>query len=220
MDIDEYLGLVEHLAGLCKASEREPFEFLSELDSTDPRVRDGIDFRKGVLSISDEEHVDGFLEFGFFQDGDEKRRKAGYAFGFDVLDCPLFVRLLDPDHFDNQKPRLLLGGSVVVPGRFDALMKFNMYPGQREYGEYDLKDYVTPDDTSAYLGYMVDRLRRLEIRAERRESEYLSMIIEEVASIEGIPLIATLPICAGFLRSRIMLADWIKDLRLPDLTSS
>jgi hypothetical protein len=61
-------------------------------------------------------------------------------------------------------------------------MKFNMYPGQREYGEYDLKDYVTPDDTSAYLGYMVDRLRRLEIRAERRESEYLSMIIEEVAS--------------------------------------
>jgi hypothetical protein len=29
---------------------------------------------------------------------------------------------------------------------------------------------------------MVDRLRRLEIRAERRESEYLSMIIEEVAS--------------------------------------
>jgi hypothetical protein len=51
------------------------------------------------LSISDEEHVDGFLEFGFFQDGDEKRRKAGYAFGFDVLEEMQrlgLLRLCDP----------------------------------------------------------------------------------------------------------------------------
>jgi hypothetical protein len=34
---------------------------------------------------------------------------------------------------------MLLVEEVIAPGRFDALMKFDMYPGQTEYGEYALR---------------------------------------------------------------------------------
>jgi hypothetical protein len=40
---------------------------------------------------------------------------------------------------------MMLTEAVIAPGRFDALMKFDMYPGQREYGEYVLqKDALDP----------------------------------------------------------------------------
>ena len=51
---------------------------------------------------------------------------------------PFFVRLA-PDRFYTQKPPMMLTEAAIAPGRFDALMKFNMYPGQREYGEYELQ---------------------------------------------------------------------------------
>ncbi|CUT12649.1 hypothetical protein BF49_3729 [Bradyrhizobium sp.] len=196
---------------------------------------------------------------------------------------PFFVRLA-PDRFDGQKPPMMLTEAVIAPGRFDALMKFDMYPGQREYGEYVLqKDALDPKNPAPFIDYEVERLRRLEIRAQRR-GDIVSMMIEELPApdapdglmvgrcihldthapnktairdvklshldlalnvyegavrserfgtnlkdgkvtdasfrthlmrIEGIPLLTLLPICAGFLRSKSLLGEWLKDLQQP-----
>jgi hypothetical protein len=64
---------------------------------------------------------------------------------------PFFVRL-SPDRFYPQKPPMQLTEATIAPGRFDALMKFDMYPGQREYGEYVLQDGpLNVDDLAPYL---------------------------------------------------------------------
>ncbi|WLA83216.1 hypothetical protein [Bradyrhizobium elkanii] len=52
---------------------------------------------------------------------------------------PFFVRL-SPDRFYQQRPPMLLTEAVIAPGRFDALMGFDMYRGQVEYGEYVLQN--------------------------------------------------------------------------------
>lgn len=196
---------------------------------------------------------------------------------------PFFVRLA-PDRFYGQKPPMMLTEAVIAPGRFDALMKFDMYPGQREYGEYVLQnDAVNPKNPTPFIDFNVGGLRRLEVRAQRRD-DIVSMMIEELPApdapdglmvgrcihldtdapnktairdvkllhldlalnvyegavrderfgtnlkdgkvtdasfrthlmrIEGIPLLTLLPICAGFLRSKSLLAEWFEDLQKP-----
>jgi hypothetical protein len=92
---------------------------------------------------------------------------------------PFFVRL-SPDRFRQQRPPMLLVEEVIAPGRFDALMKFDMYPGQTEYGEYALQDGpLVIEKLQSYLDYHVAGIRRLEIRAERRK-DMLTMMIEEL----------------------------------------
>jgi hypothetical protein len=173
---------------------------------------------------------------------------------------------------------------VIAPGRFDSLMRFDMYRGQTEYGEYVLQDGpLVVEEARRYLDYHVEGIRRLEIQAERRK-DMLTMMIEELPApdhadglmvgrcnhldtqmpngtpihdvklshldlalnvyegdaradrfgrrlkegkvtdasfrahlmrIEGIPLLTLLPICAGFLRSEILLREWISDLQMP-----
>lgn len=93
--------------------------------------------------------------------------------------APLFVRL-SPDRFYPQRPPMLLTEAVIAPGRFDALMKFDMYHGQTEYGEYALQEGpLALEALQSYLDYHVGGIRRLEIRTERRK-DMLTMMIEEL----------------------------------------
>jgi hypothetical protein len=90
-----------------------------------------------------------------------------------------YVRL-SPDRFYRSRPPMLLMEAVIAPGRFDALMNFDMYRGQIEYGEYALQDDpLTVGEEQRYIDYHVEKIRRLEIRAERRK-DMLTMMIEEV----------------------------------------
>lgn len=92
---------------------------------------------------------------------------------------PLFVRLA-PNCFYQQKPPMMLTEATIAPGRFDALMKFDMYPGQREYGEYVLQSgLLDVNKLAPYLDYQIGGIRRLEIRAERRK-DIVTMMIEEL----------------------------------------
>jgi hypothetical protein len=94
-------------------------------------------------------------------------------------ELPFFVRLA-PDRFFPTRPPMLLTEAVIAPGRFDALMSFDMYRGQTEYGEYVLQDEpFVPGAERRHLDYHVEKIRRLEIRAERRK-HMLTMMIEEV----------------------------------------
>ena len=92
---------------------------------------------------------------------------------------PFFVRLA-PNRFFSQKPPMTLREAAIVPGRFDALMKFDLYPGEREYGEYILqKCELDPQNPTPHIEYEIEGLRRLEIRAQRR-GDIVTMMIEEL----------------------------------------
>jgi hypothetical protein len=81
---------------------------------------------------------------------------------------PFFVRLA-PDRFYTQKPPMMLTEAAIAPGRFDALMKFDMYSGQREYGEYELqKGTLDVKNPTSYIDYRASRRGAEALRSHAR----------------------------------------------------
>lgn len=94
-------------------------------------------------------------------------------------DAPLFIRL-DPYFFSTQQPLQLLTEATLVPANPKWLPGFTLRKGMKEFAAYALSDVSPRDDQAQFWDYRVRGLRRLEVRAERREKNYLTMMIEEL----------------------------------------
>jgi hypothetical protein len=93
----------------------------------------------------------------------------------------LFIRL-DPHFFSNQQPLQLLTEATFVPANPKGLPRFSLRKGMKEFAAYALQDAPASDGMAQYWDYHVKRIRRLEVRAERREDNYLTMMLEELPS--------------------------------------
>lgn len=94
-------------------------------------------------------------------------------------DAPTYVRL-DPDAFDTSQPNINLFESVLVPSDPTWLRDFHLRKGMKKFASYKLEDADPSASHQQYIEYHGHFLRRLEIRAERRNDDYLTMMIEEL----------------------------------------
>jgi hypothetical protein len=92
---------------------------------------------------------------------------------------PTYVRL-DADTFLEDRPRQLLTEATLVPANPRWLAGFNLRKGMKDFAAYQLQDRPITEASGESWDYHVRHLRRLEVHVQRRENDYLSMLIEEL----------------------------------------
>ncbi|MGM5053293.1 hypothetical protein ACD589_00445 [Rhizobium sp. 814_E9_N1_1] len=90
-----------------------------------------------------------------------------------------YVRF-DADAYFNTKPLQLLTEATLVPANPRWLPDFSLHKGMKEFAAYQLQDRPLSEGHGEYWDYHIKHLRRLEIHVQRREDNYLSMLIEEL----------------------------------------
>jgi hypothetical protein len=70
---------------------------------------------------------------------------------------------------------------ALVPANPRWLTNLALFPNTRTFASYKLED-CDPKDRMQYLDYHLHNIRRLEVTAQRREADYLTMMIEELPS--------------------------------------
>ncbi|MBY3246032.1 hypothetical protein HFO16_32440 [Rhizobium laguerreae] len=68
----------------------------------------------------------------------------------------------------------------MVPARPSWLSNFGLRKGMKDFGSYQLLNRPISDGQAEYWDYDVKMVRRLEVCVERREENYLTMMIEEL----------------------------------------
>ncbi|WP_353654264.1 hypothetical protein [Agrobacterium sp. Ap1] len=94
-------------------------------------------------------------------------------------DAPTFIRL-NADRYIAEKPPQKLWESAMVPANPGWFSNFSLRKGMTEFASYQLLDRPISDGQAEYWDYHVKKVRRLEVRVERREDNYLTMMIEEL----------------------------------------
>lgn len=94
-------------------------------------------------------------------------------------EAPIFLRL-DADVFSATQPLLLLTEATLVPANPRWLKNFSLRKGMKDFASYKLQDCSLSEGQAEYWDYHVRHLRRLEVHVERREDNYLTMMIEEL----------------------------------------
>lgn len=97
--------------------------------------------------------------------------------------APIFVRL-DADIFAMTEPPQLLTEATLIPANPRWLRDFSLRRGMKDFASYALQDRPAIEGVSEYWDYHVRHLRRIEIHVERREENYLSMMIEEIPRVD------------------------------------
>lgn len=92
---------------------------------------------------------------------------------------PIFVRL-DPHFFSKKQPPKLLTEATLVPANPKWLADFSLRKGMKEFAAYCLDDVQARDDPQQFWDYRIRGIRRLEVRVERRDDNYLTIMIEEL----------------------------------------
>lgn len=93
--------------------------------------------------------------------------------------APTYIRL-DPDSYLNAKPFQLLTEATLVPANPRWLADFSLRKGMKKFAAYQLQDRPVSEGHGEYWDYHIRHLRRLEIHVQRREDNYLLMLIEEL----------------------------------------
>lgn len=93
--------------------------------------------------------------------------------------APTYVRL-DANSYSSTRPLQLLAEATLVPANPRWLPDFNLRRGMKEFAAYELNDRPPSEGQGEYWDYNVRHLRRLEIYVQRREENYLSVMIEEL----------------------------------------
>jgi hypothetical protein len=92
---------------------------------------------------------------------------------------PIFVRL-DPFYFQRHEPGQLLTEATLVPANPKWLADFSLRKGMGDFAMYELQDVSARDDARQYWDFRIRGIRRLEVRVERRDNDYLTMMMEEL----------------------------------------
>lgn len=92
---------------------------------------------------------------------------------------PRYVRL-NPWEFHHEQPLLMLMEAALVPANPNWLSTLALFPGMKTFAAYVLQDCCPSENREQYIDYHVHDVRRLEVTAQRREADYLSMMIEEL----------------------------------------
>lgn len=93
--------------------------------------------------------------------------------------APTYVRL-DADVYFSTKPIQLLTEATLVPANPRWLPDFSLRKGMKNFAAYQLQSRPVSEGHGEYWDYHVRHLRRLEVHVQRREDNYLSMLIEEL----------------------------------------
>ncbi|MDI6653684.1 hypothetical protein QMA67_12160 [Gluconobacter japonicus] len=93
--------------------------------------------------------------------------------------APIFLRL-DADVFSATQPLQLLTEATLVPANPRWLKDFSLRKGMKDFASYELLDRPLSQGQAEYWDYHVRHLRRLEVYVERRDDNYLTMMIEEL----------------------------------------
>lgn len=92
---------------------------------------------------------------------------------------PTFIRL-DPFFFQHHQPRELLMEATLIPANPKWLAEFSLRKGMKDFALYALQDVSPRDDPRQFREYRMKGIRQLEVRVERRDKDYLTMMIEEL----------------------------------------
>ena len=87
---------------------------------------------------------------------------------------------LDPYRFYRTQPLSLLQEAALVPANPHWMSTVALFPRTKEFAAYVLEDCDPRESPSQYWDFHVRDIRRLEVTAQRREADYLTMMIEEL----------------------------------------
>lgn len=265
MTFDDYEELLDRFADELAAADGAWEAYMPTLFASSVEANECVDLRRAVLTEQDIAAYRGYLEIGYFDDPDEQRRLAWWAFSFEIIaryerrelerscsryrrDHPLFVgspkmfdhirrrtdggepdlelvsdrsvqavdesevyrldrgfgRLhpsldatipawarnnypeapiyirLDPSRYSADEPLRLLQEAAIVPANPHWLETLALFADSSTYAQYELLGDLHLEGMEAFRDFMIRKVRRLEIRAGRREADYLSMIVEEL----------------------------------------
>jgi hypothetical protein len=93
--------------------------------------------------------------------------------------APRFLRL-DPSQFHQTQPMMLLQEAAMVPANPNWMATLALFPETSTFAHYELLDAPFRENPTQFRDYHLRHIRRLEVRAQRREADYLSMLIEEL----------------------------------------
>jgi hypothetical protein len=92
--------------------------------------------------------------------------------------APRYLRL-DPYAYYTEQPLMSLLEAAIVPANPNWLATLAIFTGNEQYAQYDLQGDAAISHQDL-IDYTVHGIRRLEIKATRRDDDYLSMMIEEL----------------------------------------
>ena len=93
--------------------------------------------------------------------------------------APRFLRL-EPSRFYSSRPLMRLEEAAIVPADPKWMKTLALFRGEKTFARYELLDRSPAEGLDEYREYRLGGLRRLEVTAERRETDYLSMMVEEL----------------------------------------
>lgn len=120
MDIETYLRAVADLSAECVERDIAPQDLIEKAGRSEELVADCVLFRSGLIYPAEEAELNGYLQMGFFREGDRAKRLGSFAFCFDLqhrvdlLDltrqCATYAREQplfrgDPDLFERIRKR-------------------------------------------------------------------------------------------------------------------
>jgi hypothetical protein len=93
--------------------------------------------------------------------------------------APRFLRL-DAEQFHLEQPLMALREAALVPANPKWMETLALFPNTKTFASYILEDCDPKAARARYIDYHLGGVRRLEVIAQRRKPEYLSMMIEEL----------------------------------------
>jgi hypothetical protein len=93
--------------------------------------------------------------------------------------CPLFLRL-NPWEFHKERPLLPLQKVTLATANPRWMETLALFPNTKTFAAYGLENCSVEENRQQAVDYSVHNIRKLEVVAQRRDSNYLSMMIEEL----------------------------------------
>jgi hypothetical protein len=87
---------------------------------------------------------------------------------------------LDPSGWYAKQPKMRLEEAVIAPADPTWMQTLALFPGMKTFAAYVLEDCDLKTDLAQYRDYHLRHIRRLEVSAQRREANYLTMMLEEL----------------------------------------
>jgi hypothetical protein len=85
-----------------------------------------------------------------------------------------------PHFFSQDLPRQYLMEATMVPANPRWLGDFSLQKGMKDFASYIVQDTSPSEDLVQFMDYRMRGIRCLEVRVERREDDYLTMMLEEL----------------------------------------
>jgi hypothetical protein len=93
--------------------------------------------------------------------------------------APRYLRL-DPRSWYAEQPMMRLEEAAIVPADPSWMETLALFPGMKTFASYVLEDCDPKVDRAQCRDYRLRNIRRLEITAQRRGADYLTMMLEEL----------------------------------------